>query len=162
MTSPAAQNLGEGFGRPCRGQASGGLYGAMARVAPVRPTTRPTTTLFRWLFQIRLSCDDARPDNSMLHTGAIRPHSGFVGSLFFMLSRTGHGSSHVFEVLPAFSCISCACAFRAGGDASIFFSGPAEAEGGTRVAAPSGWHFWNLMAHPLLGEEDSTSPPRWL
>jgi hypothetical protein len=31
-----------------------------------------------------------------------------------------------------------------------------------KVAAPSGWLFWNLMAHPLLGEEDSTSPPRWL
>jgi hypothetical protein len=30
------------------------------------------------------------------------------------------------------------------------------------VAAPAGWLFWNLVAHPLLGEEDSTSPPRWL
>jgi hypothetical protein len=50
--------------------------------------------------------------------------------------------------------------FCAGGDASIFFSGPVEAEGGTRVAAPAGWLLWNLMANPLLGEEDSTSPPR--
>jgi hypothetical protein len=33
----------------------------------------------------------------------------------------------VFEMLPVFSCISWACAFRAGGDASMFFSGPAEA-----------------------------------
>jgi len=61
----------------------------------------------------------------------------------------------------AFSCISWACAFRVGDDASIFFSGPVEAEGGTSVAAPAGWLFWNLMTHPLLGEEDSTSPPRW-
>jgi hypothetical protein len=30
------------------------------------------------------------------------------------------------------------------------------------VAAPAGWLFWNLMTHPLIGEEDSTSPPRWL
>jgi hypothetical protein len=30
------------------------------------------------------------------------------------------------------------------------------------LAAPAGWLFWNFMAHPLLGEEDSTSPPRWL
>ena len=86
----------------------------------------------------------------------------FVESLFFISPRTGHGSSQVFEMLPAFLCISWACAFRAGDDASIFFSGPVEAEGGTSVAAPAGWLFWNLMAHPLLGEEDSTSPPRWL
>ena len=26
---------------------------------------------------------------------------------------------------------------------------PVEAEGGTSVAAPAGWLFWNLMAHPL-------------
>jgi hypothetical protein len=51
--------------------------------------------------------------------------------------------------------------FSCGDDASIFFSGPVEAEGGTSVAAPAGWLFWNLMADPLLGEEDSTSPPRW-
>jgi hypothetical protein len=74
------------------------------------------------------SHDDAHPDNSTLHTGAVRPHTGFVESLFFISSRTGHGSSQVFEMLPAFSCISWACAFRAGDDASIFFSGPVEAE----------------------------------
>jgi hypothetical protein len=42
------------------------------------------------------------------------------------------------------------------------FSWPVEAEGGTSLAAPAGWLFWNLIAHPLLGEEDSTSQPRWL
>jgi hypothetical protein len=57
------------------------------------------------------SHDDSRQDNSTLHTGAVRPHIGFVGSLFFISPRTGHGSSHVFKMLPAFSCISCACAF---------------------------------------------------
>jgi hypothetical protein len=62
----------------------------------------------------------------------------------------------VFEMLPAFSCISCACAFSEVDDASIFFSGLVEAEGGTSVAAPAGWLFWNLMTHPLLVEEDST------
>jgi hypothetical protein len=108
------------------------------------------------------SHDDAHPDNSALQTGAVRPHTGFVESLFFISSRTGHGSSQVFELLPAFSYISRACAFRAGDDASIFFSGPVKAEGGTSVAALAGWLFWNLMAHPLLGEEDFTSPPRWL
>jgi hypothetical protein len=39
---------------------------------------------------------------------------------------------------------------------------PVEAEGGTSVAASAGWLFWNLMAHPLFGKEDSISPPRWL
>ena len=33
---------------------------------------------------------------------------------------------------------------------------------GVRVADPAGWLFWHLMAHPLRGEKDSTSPPRWL
>jgi hypothetical protein len=33
---------------------------------------------------------------------------------------------------------------------------------GLVAAAPAGWLFWNLMAHPLPGEEDSTLPPRWL
>ena len=45
--------------------------------------------------------------------GRFAPHTGFVGSLYFISSRTGHGSSQVFEMLPAFSCISWACAFRA-------------------------------------------------
>jgi hypothetical protein len=39
----------------------------------------------------------------------------------------------VFEMLPAFSCISWACALCAGVDASIILSGSAEAEGGTSV-----------------------------
>jgi hypothetical protein len=99
------------------------------------------------------SHDDAHPDNSTLHTGAVRPHTGFVESLFFTSSRTGHGSSQVFQILPAFTCISWACAFRAGDNASIFFSGPVEAEGSTSVAAPAGWLFWNIMAHPLLGKK---------
>jgi hypothetical protein len=25
-----------------------------------------------------------------------------------------------------------------------------------------GWLFWNLIAHSILGEEDSLSPPHWL
>ena len=33
------------------------------------------------------SHDDANPDNSTLHTGAVRPHTGFVGSLFFISPR---------------------------------------------------------------------------
>jgi hypothetical protein len=30
------------------------------------------------------SHDDARPDSSMLHTGVVRPHSGFVGTLLYI------------------------------------------------------------------------------
>jgi hypothetical protein len=30
------------------------------------------------------SHNDAHPDNSTLHTGAVRPHNDFVGSLFFI------------------------------------------------------------------------------
>ena len=58
-------------------------------------------------------------------------------------------------MLPAFSCISWACAFRAGYDASIFFSGPFEAEGGTSVLSrrtcSSGisWRILSLMKKTL-------------
>ena len=45
------------------------------------------------------SHDDVHPDNPTLHTGTVRPHPGFVESLFFILSRSG---THilVFEMLP--------------------------------------------------------------
>jgi hypothetical protein len=48
------------------------------------------------------SHDGARPDNSTLHTGVVRPHTGFMESLFFISPRTGRGISKVFEMLPAF------------------------------------------------------------
>jgi hypothetical protein len=49
------------------------------------------------------SCrDDAHPDNPTLHTGAVRPHTGFEGGIFFISPRTGHGSSQVFGMLSAF------------------------------------------------------------
>jgi hypothetical protein len=37
------------------------------------------------------SHDDAHRDNSALHAGAVRPHTGFVENFFFILPRTGHG-----------------------------------------------------------------------
>jgi hypothetical protein len=47
---------------------------------------------------------DAYPDNTKLHTGAVcPPHPGFVESPFFISPRTGHGSSKMFDMLPAFS-----------------------------------------------------------
>jgi hypothetical protein len=48
------------------------------------------------------SHDNAHPDNSALHTGAVRPHTGFVESLLFISPRTGHGNSQVLEMLPFF------------------------------------------------------------
>jgi hypothetical protein len=59
-----------------------------------------TVALYR-LASVGSSHDDAHPDNSTLHMGAVRPHSGFVENLFFISPRTGH-RSHVFEILPAF------------------------------------------------------------
>ena len=67
------------------------------------------------------SHDDVHPDNPTLHTGAVRPHPGFVESLLFISSRNG-ACAQVFEMLSAFSCISWACIF-AGDGAAIFFSG---------------------------------------
>ena len=67
------------------------------------------------------SHDDVYPDNPTLHTGAVRSHPGFVESLFFISSHNG-ARAQVFEMLPAFSCISWACIF-AGDGAAIFFSG---------------------------------------
>jgi hypothetical protein len=45
----AAQNLGVGLLRPCRGQVCGGMLGAMARIAPPQPSeamTRSAPPLF--------------------------------------------------------------------------------------------------------------------
>jgi hypothetical protein len=42
------------------------------------------------------SHDDARTVNSAPHTGAVRPHTGFMASLLFILLSKGHGSSKVF------------------------------------------------------------------
>jgi hypothetical protein len=42
---------------------------------------------YRWA-KVGSSHDDAHPDNSTLHTGAVRPHTGFAGSLFFMSPRS--------------------------------------------------------------------------
>ena len=67
------------------------------------------------------SHDDVHPDNPTLHPGTVRPHTGFVESLLFISSRGG-ACAQVFEMLPAFSCISWACIF-AGDGAAIFFSG---------------------------------------
>jgi hypothetical protein len=45
---------------------------------------------------------DARPDNSTLHTGAVRPHTGFVGGLFSKWPRTIHPciSKYIFLESP--------------------------------------------------------------
>jgi hypothetical protein len=42
--APAAQKLGVGLRRPCRGQVCGGILGAIARIAPARPATPRSTT----------------------------------------------------------------------------------------------------------------------
>jgi hypothetical protein len=52
--------------------------------------------------------------------------------------------------------------FSCGGWCIHIFRAPAEAEDGTYVAAQADWLFWNHTAKPLLGDEGSTSPPRWL
>jgi hypothetical protein len=48
------------------------IFGAAARY-------RPAT--------VGSSLDDAHPDNSTQHTGAVRPHTGFVARLFFISPR---------------------------------------------------------------------------
>jgi hypothetical protein len=54
------------------------------------------------------SHDDAQPDKSALQTVAVRPGTVFVERLLFMLPLTGHGSSKVLEMLPAFSLVMLA------------------------------------------------------
>jgi hypothetical protein len=46
MTSPAVKILGSGLRRPCLQQTFGGMHGAITRIAPARPATRPTSKLF--------------------------------------------------------------------------------------------------------------------
>ena len=113
------------------------------------------------------SHDDVHPDNPTLHTGTVRPHPGFVESLLFISSRNG-ACAQVFQMLPAFSCISWACIF-AGDGAAIFSvgslgypSGLLKGEEARKCSDSMGWLFWIFMVHPLLGEEDSALSPRWL
>ena len=92
-----------------------------------------------------------------------RPHPDFAECLLVISSRNGT-RAQVFEMLPAFSCISWACVF-AGDGAAIFFSGLIEFPvGGDKnwEVDSMGWLIWNFMVHPLLGEEDSALSPRWL
>ena len=109
------------------------------------------------------SHDDAHPDNSTLHTGAVRPNTGFVASLFFISPRTGHGSSQVFEMLPDFCVFRGRALFVQGMMHSyLFSSGLVEAEGGTGVLsrrAGSSGVSWRTLT--FCGE-NSTSPLRWL
>jgi hypothetical protein len=45
--APAAKKkLGVGLRRPCRGEAFGGIWGAMARIAPARPDTLRSMTKY--------------------------------------------------------------------------------------------------------------------
>jgi hypothetical protein len=71
------------------------------------------------------SChDDARPDNSTLLTGAVRPHPCFVASLFLITPRTSHGSSQVPESLPAVRVFRGPVLFVQGSMHSYFPVGP--------------------------------------
>jgi len=81
------------------------------------------------------SHDDAHSDNSALHTGAVRPHSGFVKK---PLHIAPYGPSFASEqMLSAFLFISLVCAFRAEHNASIFLSVPVEAVGGGGNLCPA-------------------------
>jgi hypothetical protein len=47
---------------------------------------------------------DGHPDNYTPHQRVTRPHSGFVGSLFFISARTGHVRKLVYFVGKRFLC----------------------------------------------------------
>jgi hypothetical protein len=107
------------------------------------------------------SHDDAHPDNSTLHMGTVCPHTGFVESFYLISFRTGH----------VFTCSKCCQVFRVfRGRALVvrgmmypyFPVGSLGFRGGEVGTGSMEWLYWNLMAHPILGEEHSTSSPRWL
>jgi hypothetical protein len=91
-----------------------------------------------------------------------------VGSLFFVSSRTGHGSSKVFELLPDFSCISWSRAFSAGDDASICLVGPSRQREALvwlpRRAGSSGisWRIHSLVKKTLYRHRAGFEPQRAL
>jgi hypothetical protein len=115
--------------------AAAGLQLAAAMTTRIRIIRRNT----------RVSSPQHRPcDEPLLH---IAPHGPWQ-------------FASVRNAANFFWCVSWACALRAGGDASLFFSEPTEAEERYSCLDLTNWLFWNIMAHPLFGEEDSTSPPR--
>ena len=107
------------------------------------------------------SHDDAHPGNSMLHTGAFRPHLGFVKIPFFIAPYTGN-HLQMFEMLPAVSRITWVCTF-ARVIQPYFTVGPLATGvgGGIRCSASVGWLIRDFMAHPHLGEKDYTPQAHW-
>jgi hypothetical protein len=81
-------------------------------------------------------------------------------------SSTDHGSSQVSEMLPAFSYVLWARVFRARDDSPIFFSGPAEAEGGTSVLSRRtgsfgiSWRIFSLVKKTLHRYRADFEPQR--
>ena len=61
------------------------------------------------------SHDDAHPDNSALHTGAVCPQTGFVESFFFISPRTGHGISQIVRNAASFFVYFVGAHFSCGG-----------------------------------------------
>ena len=106
------------------------------------------------------SHDDLLPDNPTLHTGAVRPHPGFVKSLLFISPR--NGLARRFSKCCQFFREFRGRTFLRGDSAAIFSVGPMRQKKGTICAASAGWLLLNLLVHLLLGEENSALSPRWL
>ena len=104
------------------------------------------------------SHDDAHPDSSTLHTGSGSPPLRLCGEPLLHIAPCGPWQFAGVRNAASFFAHFVRVRFLVGGDASTFFSGPAEAVRRHSRPVSTGWLFCNLMADPLLGEEDSTSP----
>jgi len=99
------------------------------------------------------SChDDAHPDTSTLHTRAVRPHTCFVESVFFIPPVRAIADRKCSKWCQLFRVFRGRALLVRGGHASIFFSGSDKAKGGALAPCLDG------LAHL---EYHGTSSPWW-
>jgi hypothetical protein len=83
--------------------------------------------------------------------------------LLFHIAPYGPSFAKCSKFCQLFRALCGHALFVREGDVSVFSVGPLGSRRGYKVGSDSmGWLFWNLMAHPLLGEEDTMLSPHWL
>jgi hypothetical protein len=108
------------------------------------------------------SHDDARPDNSALRTGVGLPPRRLCGESLPHIALYGPWQFASVRNISSFFVHFVGVRFSCGGWCIHVFQWASRGRRRHQCAIPTSWIFWNLIAHPLLGEENSTSSPRWL
>jgi hypothetical protein len=149
--------------RVARWRSTGGMTEWLCTQEPWNPEVAiifGATACYR---RAKVGCShyDDQSDNSTQHTGAVRPRTGFMRSLFF---------KSPVRAMAVCKCSICCQHFRVFSERALFvrgvmnpyfFVGPSK-QREALVSCLDGLALLESHGASLLGEEDSTSPPRWL